>query len=172
MSRDQHFGPKCSLTHQYSRLHLWLFTKPRYIPTSSYPFPEIHNARHRTRYVICGLSVNDVASSVLIFSFCALSHCLEGSANKIGVGIIKHDDDGTVTVLANPRKTYITPPGQGFLPRDTAAHHREHAVGLVRAALKEAGITPGDVDCICFTKGGCKELQSARHGWHELMNHL
>jgi len=33
----------------------------------------------------------------------------EGSANKIGVGIVK---DGTV--LANPRRTYITPPGQGL----------------------------------------------------------
>ena len=33
----------------------------------------------------------------------------EGSANKIGVGIVK---DGAV--LANPRQTYITPPGQGM----------------------------------------------------------
>lgn len=33
---------------------------------------------------------------------------LEGSANKIGIGIIR---DGVV--LANPRKTYITPPGEG-----------------------------------------------------------
>lgn len=32
----------------------------------------------------------------------------EGSANKLGVGIIK---DGKV--LANPRKTFITPPGEG-----------------------------------------------------------
>lgn len=32
----------------------------------------------------------------------------EGSANKIGVGIVK---DGEV--LSNPRRTYITPPGQG-----------------------------------------------------------
>lgn len=32
----------------------------------------------------------------------------EGSANKIGVGIIR---DGEV--LANPRRTYITPPGEG-----------------------------------------------------------
>ena len=36
----------------------------------------------------------------------------EGSANKIGVGIIK---DGEV--LANVRKTYVTPPGTGFLPK-------------------------------------------------------
>ena len=34
----------------------------------------------------------------------------EGSANKIGIGIIKDGD-----VLSNPRKTYITPPGQGLL---------------------------------------------------------
>lgn len=32
----------------------------------------------------------------------------EGSANKIGVGIVR---DGEV--LSNPRRTYITPPGQG-----------------------------------------------------------
>ena len=32
----------------------------------------------------------------------------EGSANKLGVGIVR---DGEV--LANPRVTYITPPGQG-----------------------------------------------------------
>lgn len=32
----------------------------------------------------------------------------EGSANKLGVGIVK---DGVV--LSNPRHTYITPPGQG-----------------------------------------------------------
>lgn len=33
---------------------------------------------------------------------------IEGSANKIGVGIIK---DGIV--LSNPRRTYNAPPGQG-----------------------------------------------------------
>lgn len=33
---------------------------------------------------------------------------LEGSANKLGIGIIK---DGQV--LSNPRVTYITPPGEG-----------------------------------------------------------
>ena len=33
---------------------------------------------------------------------------LEGSANKIGIGII---EDGKV--LSNVRRTYVTPPGQG-----------------------------------------------------------
>ena len=85
---------------------------------------------------------------------------IEGSANKVGVGIVKEDG----TILANPRHTsvlysymlykcstvhshclfvaipgheqqithcgvcrYITPPGQGFLPRETAVHHQVEA---------------------------------------------
>ncbi|PWY71584.1 peptidase M22, glycoprotease [Aspergillus sclerotioniger CBS 115572] len=79
---------------------------------------------------------------------------LESSANKFGVGIILHPDDGsTPQVLANVRHTYVTPPGEGFLPKDTARHHRAWVVKLVKKALRDARITPRDVDCICFTKG-------------------
>ncbi|KAJ3021819.1 putative tRNA threonylcarbamoyladenosine biosynthesis protein kae1 [Thoreauomyces humboldtii] len=77
----------------------------------------------------------------------------EGSANKIGVGIIEHTEDGEVRVLANVRHTYITPPGQGFLPKDTARHHRQHVVSLTKEALAEAGLEPSRIDVICFTKG-------------------
>ncbi|KAK9213713.1 hypothetical protein WN944_005698 [Citrus x changshan-huyou] len=73
----------------------------------------------------------------------------EGSANKIGVGVVKLDG----SILSNPRHTYITPPGQGFLPRETAQHHLEHVLPLVKSALKTAGITPGEIDCLCYTKG-------------------
>ncbi|XP_064610575.1 probable tRNA N6-adenosine threonylcarbamoyltransferase isoform X1 [Liolophura sinensis] len=72
----------------------------------------------------------------------------EGSANKLGIGIVK---DGVV--LSNPRHTYITPPGEGFLPRDTANHHRQHALSILRQALTEANITPQDIDVVCYTKG-------------------
>ncbi|SCU82813.1 LANO_0B07602g1_1 [Lachancea nothofagi CBS 11611] len=90
---------------------------------------------------------------------------LEGSANKLGVGIVKHpllpkhaDSDLShhceMEILSNVRDTYVTPPGEGFLPRDTARHHRNWAVRLVRLALKEAGISdPSELDTICFTKG-------------------
>ncbi|KAI8810970.1 glycoprotease family-domain-containing protein [Cladochytrium replicatum] len=78
---------------------------------------------------------------------------LEGSANKIGVGVVEHTEDGTVNILSNVRETYVTPPGQGFLPKDTAAHHRKAVVPLVKEALKHAGISMQNVDCICFTKG-------------------
>ncbi|CAG0885213.1 unnamed protein product [Darwinula stevensoni] len=72
----------------------------------------------------------------------------EGSANKLGIGIVR---DGEV--LANPRRTFVTPPGQGFLPKDTAAHHRRHILDLLREALNEAQVQPQDVDVVCFTKG-------------------
>ncbi|EDV95761.1 probable tRNA N6-adenosine threonylcarbamoyltransferase [Drosophila grimshawi] len=77
---------------------------------------------------------------------CALG--IEGSANKIGIGIV---NDGKV--LANVRRTYITPPGEGFLPKETAKHHREVILALVQASLKEAQLQPADLDVICYTKG-------------------
>ena len=46
---------------------------------------------------------------------------IEGSANKIGVGIVEKNGK----ILANPRKTFITPPGTGFMPNKTAEHHKE-----------------------------------------------
>jgi N6-L-threonylcarbamoyladenine synthase len=59
-----------------------------------------------------------------ILSFCDLKMPtimgLEGSANKIGIGIIREGE-----VLSNPRRTYCPPPGQGFLPRETAVHHQK-----------------------------------------------
>ena len=56
---------------------------------------------------------------------------LEGSANKIGVGIVR---DGEV--LSNPRHTYCAPTGHGFMPRHTAQHHRDHVLKLVKQAIE------------------------------------
>lgn len=104
---------------------------------------------------------------------------LEGSANKLGVGIIHHpsptptpssphdsahasDDESLpskkhasppVRILANLRHTFVSPPGTGFLPKDTAAHHRRWVVRLTKQAMKQAGISLADIDCICFTQG-------------------
>ncbi|PFH54589.1 hypothetical protein AMATHDRAFT_72383 [Amanita thiersii Skay4041] len=78
---------------------------------------------------------------------------LEGSANKLGAGIIRHNPDGSAQVLANIRHTYITPPGEGFQPRDTALHHREWIHNVINACLREANIPIHELDCICYTKG-------------------
>ena len=96
---------------------------------------------------------------------------IEGSANKVGVGVVKYtpaggssNDSGenpiaTYHILSNPRKTFIAPTGQGFLPRETSWHHQTHIVALVRSALQEAFPTEnGDqvhelLSGVCFTKG-------------------
>jgi N6-L-threonylcarbamoyladenine synthase len=78
---------------------------------------------------------------------------LEGSANKLGAGIIKHAPDGSTSVLSNIRHTYITPPGEGFLPRDTAQHHRQWVHSVIKDALVKAEVRMNDLDCICYTKG-------------------
>ena len=78
---------------------------------------------------------------------------LEGSANKLGAGVMQHNPDGTTSVLANVRHTYITPPGEGFLPRDTAIHHRHWALTVIKDAMRQAGVSMNDLSCICYTKG-------------------
>lgn len=90
----------------------------------------------------------------------------EGSANKLGIGVIAHpvDSDGNplqglegkddaAIVLSNVRDTFVSPPGTGFLPRETAAHHRAKFVMVARRALADAGIRPDQIDCVCYTKG-------------------
>ncbi|KAL8805910.1 MAG: hypothetical protein Q9182_001691 [Xanthomendoza sp. 2 TL-2023] len=79
---------------------------------------------------------------------------LEGSANKLGVGVILHPPKGgTALILANIRHTFVSPPGEGFLPKDTAKHHRAWVIRLVKQALIEAKVSVDDVHCICYTKG-------------------
>ena len=73
----------------------------------------------------------------------------EGSANKIGIGIVTSEGK----ILANPRKTFITPPGTGFLPRETAVHHQQVIVPLVEECLKKANMKPEDIDVLAYTKG-------------------
>ncbi|KAH6686240.1 glycoprotein endopeptidase KAE1 [Plectosphaerella plurivora] len=77
----------------------------------------------------------------------------EGSANKLGIGVIHHAADGTPTILSNVRDTFVSPPGTGFLPKDTALHHRAWFVPLALRALRDAGIRPADLACVCFTQG-------------------
>lgn len=79
---------------------------------------------------------------------------MEGSANKLGIGIISHFPNGKPAhVLSNIRHTFNAPPGEGFLPKDTAKHHRSWMVRLVKEAMTEAGVSVSDIDCICYTKG-------------------
>ena len=79
---------------------------------------------------------------------------IEGSANKVGVGLIRYvPATGAYDILANPRETYVTPPGTGFRPRETARHHQRHVVPLVQKCLREAGVDASEIGCVCYTRG-------------------
>ncbi|KAL7625484.1 putative tRNA threonylcarbamoyladenosine biosynthesis protein kae1 [Parahypoxylon ruwenzoriense] len=80
----------------------------------------------------------------------------EGSANKLGIGIISHDPaSGKSAILANVRHTFVSPPGTGFLPKDTARHHRAFFAQLARRALADAGVhdPASQLSCVCYTRG-------------------
>jgi N6-L-threonylcarbamoyladenine synthase len=101
------------------------------------PPPSVHKVNSKNQTIVLGI---------------------EGSANKVGVGVLCYDPSNkTYTILSNPRKTYISPPGQGFLPKETACHHQAHIVAVVRAALNEAFPDEKDaavhLSAICYTKG-------------------
>lgn len=73
---------------------------------------------------------------------------LEGSANKLGIGILINKE-----IVANERKTYTPPAGEGFIPARTAEHHRIEIFDLLRLSLEKAKIKLTDINLICYTKG-------------------
>lgn len=41
----------------------------------------------------------------------------------------------------------------GFMPSDTARHHRAVILTVLKEALEQAGLKPADIDCVAYTKG-------------------
>lgn len=78
---------------------------------------------------------------------------IEGSANKIGVGIVKGTE-----ILANTRRTYVPPTGEGFIPMKAAEHHRANIIPLIKEALEEAKISIAEVDSFAYTRGPGMQL--------------
>lgn len=73
---------------------------------------------------------------------------IEGSANKIGVGIVRDTE-----ILANRRETYVPPIGEGFIPNKAAEHHREHILKLIEDSLADANLDLNDIDAFAYTRG-------------------
>nr|XP_047128679.1 probable tRNA N6-adenosine threonylcarbamoyltransferase isoform X5 [Hydra vulgaris] len=98
-------------------------------------------------WTFCALHPIVLLKGCVLANLMVIAIGFEGSANKIGIGIIQ---DGKV--LSNPRHTFITPPGTGFLPSDTAKHHQQHVLNILQQALDDSKITLKEIDCVCFTK--------------------
>lgn len=41
----------------------------------------------------------------------------------------------------------------GFLPRETARHHREVILQVLQEALDTSKLSPTEIDVVCYTKG-------------------
>ena len=72
---------------------------------------------------------------------------IEGTAEKLGVGIV--DSDGSI--LANALKQHA--PKEGIHPREAAQHHADHIPNLIRSALKTAGRRLRDIELVAFSQG-------------------
>ena len=72
---------------------------------------------------------------------------VESSCDETGVGLVRLDDDGTVTVLADQVASSMTQHARfgGVVPEIASRAHLEAVVPVMRAALKEAGIERPDV---------------------------
>lgn len=44
----------------------------------------------------------------------------------------------------------------GFMPSDTARHHRAVILTVLKEALEQAGLKPADIDCVAYTKGNVR----------------
>lgn len=73
---------------------------------------------------------------------------IEASANKLGVGIVRNKE-----ILANPRKTYVPPAGEGFIPTKAAEYHRDQILQLIHEALEIASIQMEQIDVFAYTRG-------------------
>lgn len=83
---------------------------------------------------------------------------IESTAHTIGVGICEADLEavgkrGTIRVLANARRLYKPPAGQGIIPRVAADHHAELLMPTLHEALASAGVSLSGIDIFAFSRG-------------------
>lgn len=76
-----------------------------------------------------------------------LSLGIEGTAHTLGIGIV--DDKGKI--ISNVKSSFFPP--LGIHPRQAAEHHVDMAPKLLKDALKQAKLTPKDLDIISYSQG-------------------
>lgn len=77
---------------------------------------------------------------------------IEATAHTASVGIVQSTEDGELEILTNVSASYLPTEG-GIHPREAANHHAEVLPRLIREALAEASIIPGDLEAVAFSQG-------------------
>lgn len=88
---------------------------------------------------------------------------IESTAHTLGVGICEKEDGGArgsagrgrggMRVLANCKRMYRPPKGQGILPRAAADFHSENFLPVLSEALAASGIKLREVGLFSFSRG-------------------
>ena len=77
---------------------------------------------------------------------------VEGTAHTLGVGIVRHGENGAVDILAN-EQDMLRPEAGGIHPREAANHHADVGPVLLERALRQAKLAPADLDLVAFSQG-------------------
>ncbi|MEM4348483.1 MAG: tRNA (adenosine(37)-N6)-threonylcarbamoyltransferase complex transferase subunit TsaD [Candidatus Anstonellaceae archaeon] len=77
---------------------------------------------------------------------------IESTAHTLGIGICKLQKSG-ISILANAKKMYKSPPGQGIIPRLAAQHHADAFEEVLHEALSTANVRLSEIDLFSFSRG-------------------
>lgn len=74
---------------------------------------------------------------------------IECTAHTFGASIVTESGK----ILSDVKDVYKPPPGRGIHPRESAQHHSQVGVRVVKDALKLANVSLSDVDIVAFSAG-------------------
>ncbi len=72
---------------------------------------------------------------------------IEGTAEKLGIGIVS--DDGEIFANVTKHQPLVT----GIHPREAAQHHADNMRDVLKSAFKEAKLDLKDIDLVAFSQG-------------------
>lgn len=77
---------------------------------------------------------------------------VESTAHTFSCAVLKRDR-GEGTILSDVRSIYRPPEGEGIHPREASRHHASRGPGVLRDALREAGLGARDLDAVAYAAG-------------------
>ncbi|MEM4554237.1 MAG: tRNA (adenosine(37)-N6)-threonylcarbamoyltransferase complex transferase subunit TsaD [Candidatus Anstonellaceae archaeon] len=77
---------------------------------------------------------------------------IESTAHTLGIGICKLQKS-RISILANAKRMYKSPPGEGIIPRLAAQHHTDAFSEVLQEALSTANLTLSEIDLFSFSRG-------------------
>jgi universal protein Kae1 len=77
---------------------------------------------------------------------------IESTAHTASVGVVSPSEDGGMVIMSNVFSSY-SPEEGGIHPREAANHHAGSLPGLIRQALTEADVRPGELEAVAFAQG-------------------